>query len=245
MKGSILDSFLPIWVNSQYKLHKVIRWSDYVEDGIGKNMVKQSTLQHSFSFSIFSSIAVMLLQPHMRNSLRSNLDEALLHKVFEIHDLGEGLTKNGDVIAPKKTASDDLKEYIAFKEHFSNISKRVFEQLEYAFLLQFALENSNRFPMHARLVMDKIYKVNYYEALTFKALERFEYLFYPLWMKDKHSYLLTWVIRKQLPYYKDYAEKLPGFRQELFTYSLEAWMNNFLKQNKDVPKQEDLNLKVA
>ncbi len=238
MKESILDDFFPIWKNSQYKLHKVIRWSDYLEDGIGENMMKQSTLQHSFSFSIFADMCVLLLQPHMQNSLKKDLNEALLHRAFTLHDLAEGLTKNGDIIASKKTYADDLEEYIAFKEHFSKIRKNVFSKLEYAFLLQFAQDNPNCFPEKARLIMSKIYDVHYYEVIAFKALERFEYLFYPIWMQEKHPYLLTWVIRRNLPKYQEYAQRLPGFREELFTFSLEEWMQDFLKQNSNVPNQE-------
>lgn len=248
MKSSnILEEFLPLWIDSQYKLHKVIRWSNRINDGIGKKMILQSTLQHTISFVLFSTTSVMRLQPHIQEALGKKLDASLLKTTFETHDLGEMLTKEGDVSGPNKTYLDDLNEYLKVKELFSSMPVYVASELEYSFLVQFALSLPECFPHKAREIMSKIQKNHYYEALTFQALEKFEYLFYPLWMwkEKRHPYLLTWLIRLYLLRYREFAEKLPGFRQEIFTYSLEEWMLDFLKEHENVPEENGKIVKIV
>ncbi len=228
-----------MWEKSQFDLHEVIRWKKYLSDGVAtEKMVPQSTLQHTLSFSLFSNMAVMLLSPHVEQSSGKPLDEALLQRTFNIHDLGEGLIKR-DVLAHEKTAHHDLEEYLAFLENISSLPSQVQQKMKYAFLLQFAIDNPEEFPKDAREMMDEIRDKHYYEMLTFKALERFEYLFYPIWMEKNHPHLLTWVIRNQLPSYQEFTNMLPGFRQEIFTHSIEKWMYEYLDAHKDLPDQNE------
>ncbi|MFA4975377.1 MAG: hypothetical protein WC839_02900 [Candidatus Paceibacterota bacterium] len=242
--SSIIGKFMPIWISSQEDLSKVIRWADRLNDGIGKRMIRQTTLKHQHSFALFCSASIICLQPHIEMAFRKKLDANLLKDAVEMHDLGEGLTLKGDIPAPCKTDLDDLNEYLAVEKLYSDMPKIVWNELGYAFLLQFAIKNPSCFPERARILMEKIKKDHYYEALTFQALEKFEYLFYPKWMLKRHPYLLVWVMRGNLKKYREFAEKLPGFRQEIFTPSLEDWMLNFLEENKNVPEDPILLQKV-
>lgn len=245
MKNSILEKFFPIWKNAQYDLHSISRWSDYLNDGIGKNMIRQSTLQHTLSVSLFGDKCTLLLSPYVKKFSGKELDESLMQRALKIHDLAEGLTEKGDIVAPKKTDKDDLAEYLAFKEHFSGMRKDIYEKYEYAFLLQFASKNPGCFPWEARELMEKISTFHYFETLAFQAIEKFEYLFYPIWMEKRHPYLLAWVMRNHLPTYQKLAPMLPGFREEIFTHSLEKWMNNYLEEHKHIPEQFPFKKKVV
>lgn len=234
MHSSSFTLLYRLWESSQ-NLENVFRWSEYYEDGIDKGMKKQSVLSHEHTFSVFAGTAARLLNPYVFKKTGKHLDLLLLETSFKFHDHGEGLLGR-DIIAPKKTSQDDLKEYLSFMEHIGDFPSFIKKEYEYAFLLQFALENPFCFPNDARCLMEDINSFHFFEALTFRALEKFEYLIFPMKNEKKHKYLLTWVIRKQLHMFKEFSEELPGFRDVLFTVEVEEMLLQYLKKNENVPE---------
>lgn len=235
--NGFIGEFFPIWKSSQLDLGKVIRWSPYLVDGHGKEMRKQTTLEHEHSFSLFAGTAAQMLDPFIFKKSGKHLDLLMLEYGFKWHDHAEGL-KGRDIIAPDKKDEDDVEEYVIFMEHIKNMPDFVKEKYEIAFLLQFALNNNVLFTKRAEDVMSMIRCDLFYESLVFTALEKLEYLFYPIEMREKHKYLLAWVIKRQLPGYQKFAKILPGFREILFPESLEEKLLNYLEENKNIPAQE-------
>lgn len=232
-----IENLFPIWENSQIGLHKVKRWGNYYNDGIAKkNMWKQSSLQHSFSFILSIDVFVLHIQPYIIKVTGRKLDEAIMLRSAGTHDLPEGYNEI-DVSAVIKTDIDDLAEFLAFKKRFQVFPFEIYKQLEYSYLMQFALKNPDCFPKEAREVMINIQNNHYFEAMTKNAFEKFEYLFFPAKAKrdKKHPYLLLYVLRRQIGNYREYAEKLPGFREILFTYEFQDWAEKYLEGNKHIP----------
>jgi len=235
LEGTILDWFFPIWRASQVPLYEVKRWGGMnffkgENDIIG--LRQQSVLEHVHSFSRFVDTAVLLIDPYIRMFKHTFLDKELILRCCRIHDDGEGLL-GVDIKAPQKTEQDDLNEYVAYMEHIQRLPKTVRNINEHAFLLQFALNNSPCFPNKAKRIMKEIMKSNYYEAVTFHIMEKFEYIFFPLELKDFDGDLLANVIKRQLPFYQKYVENnlLPGFREEIFTEQVENWMLEYLEKH--------------
>jgi len=236
LEGSFISKFFPIWKSSQTDLLEVIRWKPYLEDKIGKNMRKQSTLEHTHSFSLFAGTIAQMLDPFIFEKTGKHLDLLLLEYAFKWHDHSEGL-KGKDIPAPLKRDEDDVQEYHIFMNHIEDLPKQVKEKYEKAFLLQFALNDNKLFPKEAKYIMENILKKDYfYEVLIFTALEKYEYLFYPIEMEANHDHLLTWVLRRQITGYQIYAEILPGFREILFSRELEQRFLDYLREHKDVPE---------
>lgn len=234
LDNSFINVFFPIWKSSQIDLGGVIRWTPYLTDGNGKKMRKQSTLEHTHSFSLFAGTVAQMLNPFVFKETKRYLDLLLLEYAFKWHDHSEGL-KGRDIVSPNKTDKDDVEEYSIFMEHIKDLPDFIKDEYEYAFLLQFALNSNKLFPDNAQEIIKDILDNFYYEALTFTALEKIEYLFYPLEMQEQHKHLLTWVIRRQLPGYQGFVKTLPGFREVIFTEGLEEQLLDYLKENENVP----------
>ena len=233
-ENNFIGTFFQIWISSQVDLNKVKRWKPYYKDGIGKRMRRQNVLQHTHSFSLFAGTVAQMLNPFIFSKTGRYLDLLLLEYAFKWHDHPEGL-KGRDIAAPKKRDEDDVEEYSIFMEHIKDLPESVKDEYEYAFLLQFALCGNKLFPDNAQELMKDILDNFYYEALTFSALEKFEYLFYPIEMEKQHKHLLTWVLSRQIPGYHGFVKTLPGFREILFTESLEEQLLDYLKENESVP----------
>ncbi len=225
MRKNLVETLLPVWNMSQNELSDVIRWGPYVEKN--PKVWKQSTLQHTLSFSIVANVCVKLLKKHVK------LDESLIQTAFMIHDLGEGLTRR-DITADNKKDEDDLEEYEAFKKAFDFLPEQIFTQYQKAFLLQFAWKNPECFPYAEKILMGQLNANFQNEVLTFRALESWEYIFYPLEMYKQgvDDGLLVRVLERQLPVLKFMALTLPGFRAEIFTYEFEKLMSNHVKDNR-------------
>ena len=178
---------------------------------------------------MFVDVAVTLMNPHLKKRGVAPLDTMLIQRCCMLHDHGEGLTGR-DVLDHKKSDKTDLEEYLSFMDHIKDLPLIIQQQYEHAFLVQFALSNSPIFPEKAREVMRNILYYNYFEALTFKACERFEYIFYAVEMETALPDILTQVIQAQLPHYQIYAQKLPGFREILFTEDVEKWMQECMEK---------------
>ncbi len=225
----IISEFYPLWVSSQVPLYEVKRWGTYLNDKkYGSKMRKQSTLEHIHSFCIFADAALIQMMPYFPKVMIAPLDQVLLMRSFRIHDHGEGLMKR-DIPELLKDGNHDLEEYVAFMEHIKGQPQIVQKEFQYAFLLQFALDNPPSFPDEAREIMKRISKRHYFEAMSFKALERFEYSFYAYEMKDKNPNILPEVIERQFPHYQMYKDQLPGFEEVLFTEPVRKWMLSLIR----------------
>lgn len=231
MKNSLIEKLFPQWRSFQTDLHKVIRWGKYLKQG--RKMRRQSTMAHTVSVTFAVSASLILLKKY-----NPFLDQALLLRAFNIHDFSEGTLKK-DVMAHHKTDQHDVDEYNAFVVKFSHYCQPLFPEFKKAFLLQFAEKNSIKFPLEAQEVMTELQKTNSLECMLFPALESWEYIFYA-WeceIGKNHNNLLTWVLRRQLPRQQEYAKKIPGWREEIFTHEFENWVLNYLNEHKHVPEQ--------
>ena len=236
ISGSFIELYFPIWKSSQTYLKDVLRWKPYLSDGIGKNMREQSVLEHEHSVTAGAMTVVRMIDPFVFEKTGKHLDLLFIHTAYMWHDHPEGL-RGIDTPAPLKRDEDDVEEYLVFMEHIKYLPKQIKEEYERAFLLQFATNGNKLFPKEASYIIENILLKNYYyEALFFSAFERYEYLFYPKEMEANHEYLLTWVIRRQIIHYQKFARLLPGFREVLFSTTLELECLNYLKANEDVPE---------
>jgi hypothetical protein len=236
--GTILEMFFQTWKSSQVDLSEVIRWKLHLNDGIAKvGMRPQNVLQHTYSFSLFCGIACSMLAPYVYAASRVRLDLLLLERAFKWHDYGEGLKKR-DVHGVLKKAQDDVDEYLAFREHIKMWPTVIREEYKRAFLLQFVLKGNALFPDEAKKIMREIEEIYHYEAFIFTALEKFEYIFYPIEVEEQHEYLLTWVLRGGLPKMRKYVWEIPGFREVIFTDLLEGQIVEYLKAHEDVPDED-------
>lgn len=224
MKGSIIEQFMPIWQTSPL-LGEVMRWGK----GFHKNNKNelQSTLEHINQFCQFVDVALIMLNPFFISEKYCTLDTGLILRCARYHDNPEGLLRR-DIPNPQKRSHDDAEEYEAFMESISCLSENVAEKLEYAFLLQFALGETFYFPEKAKKIMQEIKNKRYDEAFVFKSLEKFEYLFFPISKIGENPELLSQVIQEHIFDYRNYAEKIPGFREKIFTKELESWMLDYI-----------------
>lgn len=235
--GTVLETFFPIWLSAQKDLSKVIRWKPRLNDGIAKKgMRRQNVLQHTQSFSCFAGTVLIEINEYFIKEKGEQLDLLLLERAFKWHDHAEGL-KHRDIIGPLKKDQDDVDEYLAFMEHVDKLAPVVKKEYQYAFLLQFALDGNKLFPEEAQEIVDELKETRYFEAMLFKALEKFEYIFYPIEMRKKHKYLLTWLLRGILPRMQNCAKEIPGFREVVFTVLLEEQITDYLKAHEDVPDE--------
>lgn len=198
-----------IWLTTQIIFQGVYRWDKYKETGIRP----QDDLQHSYSGAILAKIFMLKI-----DSYNLNLNKDLVMTAFLIHDHGEGELKR-DVCWDFKEASDDVKEYYAFTKRYSQLGEEIFAALERAYLLQYALKERPDFPQRAQVILSDLAKNNYYEALTFSAIEIWDYLLYALEQNQvkPNPIILFEVTRNQLPRMNALAEKLPGLKQEIWT----------------------------
>jgi len=232
LEGSILDWFSPIEKNV-INLNKIKRWGGFsFHNKDIPGLETQSVMEHVSTIIRLIDVVIILIDPYIRTYKHKFLDKILLLRSFEVHDDGKALLKR-DIIAPKKTEKDNLNEYIAYIQYLKKLPLIIQDKYEYAFLLQFALKNPVCFPNKAREIMKRIRKIHYFEALTFEAVEKFEYLFYPLKIKNFDGDILANVIRRQLPFYQKYIENnlLPGFREKIFTEKVESWVIEYLKKH--------------
>ncbi|HEU0085498.1 MAG TPA: hypothetical protein VFQ59_00895 [Candidatus Paceibacterota bacterium] len=220
---SLFADFLPIWEDGM-KL-RCRRWGMVID---GENDGTQMIIEHIVQFNQFVDVALSLLAPYFRRECIS-LDEKLIMSCALYHDNGE---IGGDVMEPKKTDEDDLKEYLSFERSIQNLPQRIQNEKEKSFFLQFALkEDTSIFPFYTQGIIQELRTNKAVEAQVFKSLEKFEYLYYPYFVRDRDPDLLPLVISRHMPSYQRYAEKIPGYREVLFTEQLEAWMNSVLAEN--------------
>ena len=130
-----------------------------------------------------------------------------------------------------------MEEYLLFVKYYSHFSKDIYEIKEYAYLLQYALKENDLFPQDARVVMNNIVKNHLIEAMVFEVLESWEYIFYAYesFIYQGDDYILTQVLRRQMPSLQKYALVIRGFREEIFTKEFEKWAQDFIDAHPHIP----------
>ena len=233
-KNTLIARVYPLWLSVQTEMSQIFRWEPYVK--ADKKLRKQSTLHHAFSICLVVMVVAFKLKKHYKA-----LDTELLKDAFTLHDIPEGmLKKKFDVVNADKNQSHDLTEYLIFKKNFEKLDKDVFEHMHTAYLLQYAHKpdkDLGMFPREALNTIHRLRKTHDYEVKLFRALEQWEYIFYAYeaYVKNKNVFLLTNVLREQVPHLQKYAHELLGFREEIFTDEFEKECLEFIEANKDLP----------
>ncbi len=221
-----------ISINAQQPMHKVVRWGPHLKHD--PRLRKQSTLEHAFSFDVFVSIACALLE-----KAEATIDYRLLQSAATFHDLGEGL-RGRDIDYLSKTQSHDVEEYLGFCQQISGFDDMVQRDLKKSFLLQFVTREENiseEFPEEAQEILRELYHQRFREAIIFKGLEAFDYLFYGIEHLAKHQdpRNLVWVLRVQFERLNSFAAIVPVFGEAIWTQERRAWCAGFLEEHSHLP----------
>ncbi len=219
------------WKSPQVKLPEVVRWKKYIDKDEGTR--PQNTLQHSHSIVLLGSIVLEKLRPYV------DIDGRFVLTALNVHDIGEGEV-GMDTLYFDKNVSADLQEYVGFRKLYEILGQPVFDYLNKAFLLQFALKNPPEFPEDARKVMDVLSKENKLECLIFEALERFDYILYAMeqYLEKGNRKIAVQTLRNQIPHLDRLSGEIPGFRETVWTNEISEWCKNFIEFNKDIPIEQ-------
>lgn len=219
------NRIIDVWRSGQVQLPKVIRWSRFSKRA--EPIREQNCLQHSYSLTVLVNIIIVKLSSFIA------LDESLLQRAALVHDHGEGELQS-DVPYTQKTNEDDIHEYEAFCRRYGVLDRRSFEHFHRAFLLQFVAkpEAVAKLPKDAREIIGDLAQTRADEALLFSALERWDYVLYAI---EQHQHLgnefiLAEVLGNQMPELDEYARRIPGFSQEIWTPGIRAWCVRFLAE---------------
>lgn len=199
-----------VWFTAQTVFEGVYRWGRFEQIG----MRSQDDLQHSYSVTVLAMIFLEKISPY-----HTELDQKLVLQSFLVHDHGEGELKRDFCINVKKPIHD-VEEYIAFCKRYSQLESSVFSALEKAYLLQHAgLKDNSIFPENTQNILNYLLQNKYYESLCFKAIEVWDYLLYALEQNRNipDLIILPEVARNQIPVMDYLAQKLPGFKEEIWT----------------------------
>lgn len=90
MKPFDIRGILPLWTLGQETLPTIVRWSKYVK--LNPHLRTQNTLEHSWALGFFGWIVLSKLRGII------SLDEGLLLGALNIHDISEGILKEGYAI---------------------------------------------------------------------------------------------------------------------------------------------------
>lgn len=224
---NIFGSTYGLWRRLQDGQEKIIRFGSYHKRF--KNQIrKQNGHEHQCSVMFLFYYFLIQIRPYVK------LDELLLTRCANIHDVPEGIS-GIDTPAPTKKDEDDLGEYIIFRRLYKPLGRKVWIEMQRAFLLQFALKNPSCFPAEARRVMKESQEKNYYEALFFDGVQRMDYLYYAYecYQECGISILMREVTQNQFHILEDIAYKLPGFSQIVWTPKVRRYFKTFISGGKN------------
>lgn len=208
------------WRESTARMARVFRWGKYLRDPAVR---RQNVLQHTVSIVSLVPVFVRALAGY------TSLDGELLRLAFMVHDVGEG-ELGGDVHYIDREVSRDVAEYEAFCRQYRDCAPAVWEQLERAFLLQFAAANPLGFPDDARVVMAELRGTNPVEVIAFEAIERWDYMLYALEHEARGcGRLIVQVLRNQLGHLDRLVHELPGF-EVIHPPRFSSWCHDYVGQ---------------
>jgi hypothetical protein len=230
-----LPSLFPFWIDSQTSLAQVERWSKYKRRN--PELRRQTTDVHSAALTILAS----RILPTISEANDTVLDIALILTTCSIHDLGEGILKI-DTHFLDKTVQGDVAEYEAFDGKYHGCDTGWTEWRK-AFLLQFCLGDTDLFNETARRILLNLREEFYPEAVTFSAIEAFDYILYAIecWNQHKDEVILTHVLRNQPLRIEGFLQIVPGL-SVIWTPQLRKWCTLFVEAHKHVPDEKGMNL---
>jgi hypothetical protein len=211
-----------VWLALQRGQENIIRFGRYHERFPG-SLRKQNGHEHRCSVGFLFMKCMIDIRPFIE------LDELLISRCIELHDIPEGIT-GIDLPSPNKRDCDDVKEYLVFQELFKPLGRKVWKEVQEAFLLQFALGNKACFPDDAQKVLTELYLGKRNEAVFFDATQRLDYLYYAYecYQKRRVKTVLTEVTRNQFKHLEKAAETLPGFGKVIWTPKHRKFFKRFL-----------------
>ena len=221
-------TMMDVWKSGQVGLPKVRRWSKYVDDAKHGGARLQNSLEHSYCIVILGGIVCAKLRRY------SVIDERLVMLALHVHDHGEGEI-GMDTLYVDKSIEGDLQEYTAFRKRYDQLEPYIFRDFHRAFLLQFALKNTDPFPPDARELMGELANIHRLEALAFQAIEYLDYLVFALEQFEERGNrkILVQVLRNTVPHLDRLAEDLVGFRAEIWTPVMREWCAGWLMEYQD------------
>jgi len=222
-KNRVLGHTYVVWRKLQHGQEKVIRFAEHHKRFDGQ-LRKQNGHEHCVAVNYLARETMIGMREY------TPLDELMLTWSFKFHDEGEGIL-GYEVIAPIKTDEDDLKEYLAFEALYSKLDRRMWEDAQRCFLLQFALKNPKNFPAEARKVMGNLAHRYKNEALFFQGVQYVDYLFYGYECYHERGVreVLEDVTLSSFTHIESIASELFGFDKVLWTPERRAYFAQFLK----------------
>jgi 5'-deoxynucleotidase YfbR-like HD superfamily hydrolase len=219
---------IDVWRSGQVQLPKVQRWKKYDKPKDGSKVRKQNSLQHSYSITVLGRIFCLKLDRFVK------LNVSMMLTAWLLHDHGEGEIQK-DTLYIDKTDQGDLDEYLAFRKRFSQLGSDEYDQLEKAFLLQFAAKSFQNFPEHAQHQMRYLLRNCSNEVYAFEAVERWDYLLYAIeqYQKFGNEKILVQVLRHQIHHLDRLTSSLPGFGEIIWTEEVRVTLSKFLHLHKE------------
>ena len=210
-KKCILGPTFDVWSRLQHGQEKIIRFGIY-HKRFPHVLRKQNGHEHRCSVGFLFMESMIKIRPFIK------LDELLLTRCIELHDVPEGIT-GIDLPSPNKKDCNDLQEYMVFKELYKPLGRDVWTEARRCFLLQFAVANPKCFPEEARLVMQELYEKHFHEALFFDGVQRLDYLYYAYegFAVHGNETILNEVSSNQFDRLERISKLLPGFRRVIWT----------------------------
>jgi len=219
--NNVLDPIFPVWFALQHGQEKIVRFGPF-HDEFPHKLRKQNGHEHRCSVGFLFMVAMIKIRSYVL------LDELLLTRCIELHDVPEGIT-GIDRPSPSKKAKHDLHEYLVFRDLYKPLGREIWLEARRCYLLQFALTRPTCFPHDARKVMDELHAKNYHEASFFDGVQRLDYLYYAYECHRKHrvTAVIKDVSRNHFVHLEQIAKSLPGFRQTIWTYELSQFFGKF------------------
>jgi len=224
--STIFEHPYHVWRQLQHGQEKIIRWSVWLEK-YPKEIREQNGHEHRCSVGFLFTHSLIKIRPYLK------LDELLLSRAIDLHDVPEGIL-GVDTPAPFKKDENDRDEYLAFEQLFKPLGEETWKELQRCFLLQFALENPVCFPDDARAVMDDIQKIHRNEALFFQGVQSVDYMYYCFECYHERGIndLLVEICPRQVPKLEKIASELPGFKEVVWTPQVKDFFVKFWPEYK-------------
>lgn len=209
---SVFGHRFRVWLTLQSGQERIIRWSRFLAKF--PFLRKQTGHDHRCSIYFLCSSHLVLIRDYV------HLDEALILDCCSVHDEAEGLLMV-DVPANIKKDTDDLAEYLAFRDMYHPLGPKIWRAKQMSFLLQTCVNNPECFDNDAREVMSMLAKTKRFEALFFKGIEMLDYLYYAVEGSDAGAHgLVQEVATHHVHKLDEIAEEVPGFERVVWTPEL-------------------------
>ncbi|MFA6315374.1 MAG: hypothetical protein WC648_03365 [Candidatus Paceibacterota bacterium] len=211
-----------VWLRLQSGQEKVVRFGQYVKMFDGK-LRHQTGYDHASSINFLCMTYLLQMRPYIR------LDELLITRACQIHDIPEGLLER-DIPLPFKKGHEDLEEYKAFRDAFEALGIELWSEYHRCFLLQWALEDHPDLPPDARKILLTLRNSNQAEALFFEGLQKIDYLYYAVECEKEHGInrVLQDITKQHFGRIEEISEELRGFGEVVWTTKRRLYFESYL-----------------